>query len=244
MPNAKQVHHVMVDLETYGLKEDAVILSAAFIYCDKEWNELEARYAVFDLPTQQARGRTVDESTMKWWSKQKPEILARATENPQPVVDALFYLFEPTKTTLKGKKFLWWGNSAIFDLLKINSLSEMYLSNFDSLEMCTIDEYVMRCYKTTRDIFRDYVGLKEFYGAATHDAVEDARRQVAFMKEVFKVSGAFNNMLNPGNYAQLEVRQETIKPPIVTAEELEARRFAQPLSNATMEVKPQQNRVL
>ena len=186
MPNLKRMSHVMVDLETWGLTERSIILSAAFVYCDEEWNEIDFVRVNFDTKIQEEQyKRTKDKSTLEWWEQQNPAIYKLNLIEPKDPKDALYKLFTPFHEMKRKRDFLWWGNSAIFDLLKINSLSNDAFIMFDMMEYYSIDEYKMRCYKTTRDIFRDYYRIKEDYQLVTHDPLDDARAQVSFMRKVF-----------------------------------------------------------
>src|SRR6478609_5266295 len=68
--------HVMIDLETLGTSADAVWLSIAAIQFDPHTGEIGARFnANVDLASAQKAGRTISADTLKWWLKQRPEIL-------------------------------------------------------------------------------------------------------------------------------------------------------------------------
>ena len=191
MPNIKSWYHVMVDLETYALDEKSVILSAAFVICDSRWNEIGTSYAVFNTEEQRnLYKRTVNPDTVAWWGKQDPAILAKATENPVSCVKGIENLFAPVlKLQNEGKKFMWWGNSAIFDLLKINSLIGDAM-NDEYAKVFQIDEYRMRCYKSVRDIWQYYFGIKTDYAKVTHFAVDDARAQCDVMRRIWLMAQA------------------------------------------------------
>ncbi len=72
--------HAMVDIETLGTKEDAVILTVGGVkfdpYTDKE--PYDRFLMAIDIDEQTANGRVVDEGTLEWWGTQPAEIQEEA----------------------------------------------------------------------------------------------------------------------------------------------------------------------
>ena len=68
--------HAMVDIETLGTKEDAVILTVGGVkfdpYTDKD--PYDRFLMAIDIDEQTANGSVVDEGTLEWWGTQPAEI--------------------------------------------------------------------------------------------------------------------------------------------------------------------------
>lgn len=81
---------IVVDLETLGLSEGAVILSAGMVRFDMggefSANDLvnQSIFVKFDVKNQvEQYGRKVEKSTVEWWSKQ-PEVTRQSQFVPHP----------------------------------------------------------------------------------------------------------------------------------------------------------------
>lgn len=218
MPNIKNRKQVMVDLETLGLEEDAIVFSIGVVIYDGNWNELSAFSVNLDIEEQQNElNRKLDPDTKAWWSKQDVSIWNKCTKDSVYLVEGLTLLVNYLERELGDpKKAIYWGNSAIFDLLKINSLfndlnfyrlAGVLPRNVPSNVLdFKIDEYYMRCYKSVRDVFRDYHGVKNSNSNVTHYPIDDARTQGYFMKEISKTNCKQNaKNLNTENKTSMQI---------------------------------------
>ena len=61
-------HNLMIDWETLGTSEDALVLSVGLILFDQEI-ELGDDYMEFSIPHQIYEGRTLDPKTVAWWHR-------------------------------------------------------------------------------------------------------------------------------------------------------------------------------
>lgn len=153
---------VMVDIETLGTSNTAVILSIGAIRfnpfsSDKVFDEKEGKilcpsfYRVIHRETQ--RGRTIDRSTEDWWDHpERAEAKKQIVEYPDKVhlVDALDDLWEFMKGCKKG-----WGCAPSFDQSILGNAMEMYGINklkgnrnplpipfWDEMDVRTVENFV------------------------------------------------------------------------------------------------------
>lgn len=79
---------VMLDLETFGTRHDAMIVQIGACYFDRDTGEIGDRFSANIIYGQDGDRFTVDQGTLMWWIDQSPE--ARASLNgdahPLPVV--------------------------------------------------------------------------------------------------------------------------------------------------------------
>lgn len=79
--------HGMIDLETLDVKPSATILSLGGVKFDPTSdNEPHSEiYLKISIDEQDQLNRTVNDSTLKWWSEQDPKILEEAFDNTDAV---------------------------------------------------------------------------------------------------------------------------------------------------------------
>ena len=192
--------HMMVDTETYALDDHAVVLSVGISVCSSEWVELSSFYINIDIDEQVAAGRSIDDKTVEWWAKQSPRAVNKIFANEKyPQLDceiAAVQLYAYIMGIRKrfDNKVLYWGNSAQFDINKLNSfLYDFVPSNKYDIGIEFINNYYTRCFKTTRDIAESYYGVVYKREDVLHYALADARQQCEFMKKLV----AFSPMIKP-----------------------------------------------
>jgi len=66
------VVHVVLDLETLGLAEDAAIISLGAVGLDKDYQIVGGFYRAIDFRSA-TFGRSIDKSTLEWWQQQPIE---------------------------------------------------------------------------------------------------------------------------------------------------------------------------
>jgi hypothetical protein len=121
--NDPAITDVMVDIETLGLKADAVVLSIAAVQF-KLYDEGPLTFGrctwVLDLNTQFGKCRSVNQGTLDFWSKQDAEARAHwALGKPMPVELALRGM-----AALVPENALVWANGIVFDIGILESLHE------------------------------------------------------------------------------------------------------------------------
>jgi hypothetical protein len=113
---------VMFDLETLGTTADCVVLTLGAVRFDPRSNHIDKDSLLlkFNVDEQTARGRTISESTMEWWSKQKKEIVedAFSDQNRVSVEHALEQF----------RKFVW-NNDRIWSQgsFDVNIMENMFM---------------------------------------------------------------------------------------------------------------------
>lgn len=173
-----KMKHAMIDLETLGTSADAVWLSIAAIQFDPHTGEMGARFnANVDLASAQKAGRTISSDTLKWWLKQRPEILAKMLD-PDDVgdLDEVLTLFR--SWVLDCKLITPWGNSASFDL---GILTHSYAQAGIKLPWFFYHE---KCYRTITTL----AGVKAVKDESkAHDPEYDCEIQIAALAKAYKI---------------------------------------------------------
>ena len=114
---------VMLDLETLGLKNNAVVLSFAAVGFQlyEEKPEIQKRQTwILNLRSQFAKGRTTSDTTLSWWGNQTKAARAHwELGTPMSVELALQQLgdFFPM-----NQEHIVWANGIVFDIGIIESL--------------------------------------------------------------------------------------------------------------------------
>ena len=118
---------LMIDLETMGTKPGCVVLSIGACFFDVVTGKItDTFYIVLDSEQQKNQGRTVDPSTMKWWSMQSNAAKKVFTDPKENVCMALskFINFIYKHGTIS--KIHPWGNGSTFDISILENLFQMY----------------------------------------------------------------------------------------------------------------------
>jgi hypothetical protein len=174
---------VMVDLETLGTNNDAVIVAIGAVKFDP--TNLDAPmqnfYCTINPESAVACGQKIDAATMLWWMHSKRN-------------DARLQLFEEPKemlslpTALEGFA-LWfggesvpvWGNGATFDNVILRSAYR--LLGLDAPWMFWHD----RCYRTMKNLAPLICVDTPFERVGTHhNALDDATSQALHLQRILK----------------------------------------------------------
>lgn len=118
---------LMIDLETMGTKPNCVVLSLGACFFDIATGKIgDTFYMVFEVEEQKAKGRTIEESTMKWWSMQSNAAKRVFTDKKVPVAEVLQKFVEFVQKNGTVSKIYPWGNGSTFDISIIENLMEQY----------------------------------------------------------------------------------------------------------------------
>lgn len=120
--------HAMIDLETLGLDDDAVIAQIAIIVFDDDRNPVTKICLNLDITAGLMDQFTVDPKTCKFWAGQPSNVKhAVLYQTPRiPPHDAAKILDKWLKETFKGKDFMVWANGILFDIPKLDNLLTRY----------------------------------------------------------------------------------------------------------------------
>lgn len=176
--------HVMVDLETLGLKPGCPIVSiGAVCFINAPINK-NTNFYITILPKSRANIMDrPDESTLKWWEEQSVEARAEVFDNPISVdiLDALpkFKQFLQQLQVYSEDEIVIWGNGASFDE---PILAEAFKRAGIALQWSFRNSM---CFRTLKELAKMYgIELPEFEGVK-HNALADAVYQAKCANTVF-----------------------------------------------------------
>jgi len=123
--------HLMIDLETLGTKPNAVVLTAGLVLFDHKLGIVDGIELILDVQEQLDAGRTISESTLKWWFSQGNDakrIFDNLTGDGQKkkgiimshfceALDEFIY-----KHNIKRKDLIVWGNGPTFDVTMVEDI--------------------------------------------------------------------------------------------------------------------------
>jgi hypothetical protein len=162
------VTHLMLDLETLGIRPGCVVLSVGAVVFGRE-GVLDRFEAPILLSSCLELGLTVDADTLGWWAGREdrgPLIAAceGATTRALPAVLLRFHDFVRQRG---GGPLCVWSNGADFDVPILQA----------AYDACRLPPpwgaYAARCYRTLKSLRPDIVAE----GPKAHTALADAERQ-------------------------------------------------------------------
>lgn len=164
----------MIDIETLDTSPSAVILSVGLVGFTKD-RILEEQYTVLPIQQQINDGRTISESTLKWWMNQSKE--ARAVFDTKPTEDSLkLSLVQLSNFISRYNKAKIWSYGANFDTVLIDDLMRT------SDVKIPWNYWDIRCLRTFCD---DHHAPLPKDAGVLHNALDDARRQAQHMINVW-----------------------------------------------------------
>lgn len=177
--------HYVIDLETLGTDETAIIASIGVVRVHNLQIEDEAYYPI-DLENSVALGRTMDLPTVLWWLRQPVEVRDQLLLDAEPrlVLDRALrrladFMMLPILAHRKEQALVW-GNGAPFDC---NILRHAYRQ----LGMPAPWPYT--CDRDLRTLLELYPAAREQSGPfegirhhALHDARHEARQLIAALQ--------------------------------------------------------------
>lgn len=99
------MHHVMLDLETWGVRPGCALRSIGAVEFDLEGMVGQTFYANIDDESCLQAGLTIDPATREWWSKQSAEVQQALIAGKEPlsvVVESFHRWFQE-----KGALYVW-----------------------------------------------------------------------------------------------------------------------------------------
>jgi exodeoxyribonuclease VIII len=183
--------HVILDFETFGLGEKAVLLALGACTFDPATGEIGAEfYAGIDPRTQQ--GRDIDPSTVIWWLKQDQAARDKITHavsladtleqgipegTPEEEIDELYKNAAHSVQNV-ARSFIAWFDTLGDDVLVWTNGAVDHAWLQSMMDYCGYKNPVpyraQRDYRTLKGLFRDVKA--DDYGVA-HNALDDAIKQ-------------------------------------------------------------------
>lgn len=166
--------HYVIDLETLGTRETAVIASIGAIRIRDLQIDGEAYYRV-DMAASVAGGRTLDVPTLLWWLGQaeaaRAELLDDDRHPLQIVLQRLADFMRYSASTGPDADAWVWGNGPAFDCAILRS----------AYRQQGIPEpwpyYRDRDLRTLLDLYPEAIGLTGPFVGTRHHALHDARHE-------------------------------------------------------------------
>lgn len=167
------MNHVMVDLETMGLRPDAAIISIGAVFFD-ETSMGDKFYCPIHLESAKAIGMTTDKSTEDWWAKQSEDARAAWDSPDAPLIlDVMVKFSEFVRKG--GQDVRIWGNGASFDPVILESAYRL----LDADPPWKF--YNVRCFRTMKSMFTYFPVPRS---GTHHHALDDAIHQTKELQAI------------------------------------------------------------
>lgn len=171
--------HAMIDKETLGTNPDTVILTIGVVLFDPcatgIIDRIELRPTIEDQTD--VYNRTINDSTVEWWSKQSAEAIEEAMGDRDRIS------FRECMESLQ--QFCWkaekvWSNGSVFDIIVAES----------AFRDLGIDPpwkfWEIRDCRTIYDLAGVSLKDSKYQTKTTHKAVEDAEHQAIVVQDAYK----------------------------------------------------------
>lgn len=174
--------HLMIDCETLDTALSCVILSIGMVQFCPYTGEVFMKYQIKPSVDEQiAAGRTISESTIQWWESQSKEAFdtAFSVDDRISLKESLDYI----RAMYSGCKRVW-SHGAGFDIPAVGSLFSQFgepppWAYYDCRDTRTVYEMAN-------------VSLRDDGFVTSHDAEDDALRQVNVLHQAYKKLGIVN----------------------------------------------------
>jgi exodeoxyribonuclease VIII len=177
----------MLDLETLGTGNNAVIIAIGAVLFDKDGVSNNRFYRRVDPQSCVDAGMEMSVSTIMWWMKQDDAARAEFNKPSLHISEALQSFSHWVETATGYCKFeerKVWGNGATFD--------NVILSN--AYEACMIEKpwpyWGDTCYRTLKNLFPQ---IPMERSGMFHHALDDARSQAEHCIRLMKAAGVRND---------------------------------------------------
>lgn len=176
----KKFGHLMIDLESMGVKSGSAIISIGAVEFNMITGETGQEFKInISLESCIKVGLIMDANTVMWWLKQSDG--ARSSLIQEPIVDINMALLGLAEFIRKcgGQDCEIWGNSPRFDLEKLDAAYHAIGMNIPW------DFRKERCVRTLVSFYPEIKNMTKFVGVA-HDAVYDCFHQIKYCSETFR----------------------------------------------------------
>ena len=164
--------HVMVDLETLGVKPGYSILSIGACVFNPASGEIEAKfYRVIDA---KKNNLLIDPNTVNWWKEQSKEAQKVFTDKSMSPIESVLVEFTNWWKQNNGKYF--WCHGAVFDAPLLEA----------AYDYCKMPKPWGHYYvRDTRTIY-DIAGVEPIRRGTYHNALDDALTQADAVYRAFQ----------------------------------------------------------
>lgn len=170
--------HAMIDLETFGVKDTAVILSIGAVQFDLHSGVIGSAIKLrIDPKDAMNKGMQLEVDTIKWWLLQNDK--AREDLFKIPGVPLVSGLIQLSDWMAENQIKFVWGNSARFDMGKlVNAFSLCDIQVPWNTKDCERD------FKTYNWQFPGYELWKDAEKSRAHEVIQDATAQIERLAQI------------------------------------------------------------
>ncbi len=174
----EKTQHVMLDIETMGTGNYAVITAIGAVKFDPYSDKIDdGFYATVDMESCAKLGMRFDGGTIAWWLKQSEEARTAMLEKTQDVRNAL----EGFRDWFGKPSVPVWGNGATFDNVIVRNA--FTLTGMD----CPWSFRHDWCYRTVKNLAP--ADLKFENVGMAHHALDDATAQALHLQKIVRSLG-------------------------------------------------------
>ena len=206
--------NIMVDLESFGLDDDAVLTQIAMVAFDEEYQTIEIFNKTVSVVDSLLDGFSITPSTLEFWRNE-----LKKNDWDESVVQDLFHSkLKPAQVArevhrwiekvTEGKQFVIWANGMLFDIPKIDKFLERY--GFKSMTdrtrySNTRDLRTLRL--VTKAINKDGLAkvedmLRAKYSGHVHNAVYDCLYQIELTQACMSILQTTNHFNTKGQTSE------------------------------------------
>lgn len=185
------MNHLMIDLETLGLQNDAAILSIGAVYFDIETGDLGDTVHVGILPENNNLYGRIDPNTVMFWLSQPEEARSRISKIAQDGVSlpvALAKLKNFCYGCSNPGKLQIWSNGANFDTVLLENAYRRY-----DIQP-PWNYWQVRDVRTIVELGRALIGYdpkhENPFDGTEHDALADAIHQATYVSDIYRAMRA------------------------------------------------------
>lgn len=171
----RKFNHLMIDLETMGVRSNSSIVSLAAVEFDLETGETgEEFYKNVSLQSCVDLGLKIDPDTVMWWIKQSEEARTSLISGKSYDIRDVLNHF----SVFCDSEYQVWGNSARFDL---GILANAY-------EMVGIqvpwNQFKERCVRTLASL-EPTIKKNHVHKGTDHNALSDCYKQIGYCSKIW-----------------------------------------------------------
>lgn len=176
------MNHIMIDLETLGTNNNALVVSISAVQFDMSSNQIGDKFEIgLNREQQLEKGAIVDKSTLDWWEEQSDEAKDMLNRLEKIDVDVALNKFNNwVKANFKApSKIKLWGNGATFDNVIIRNLFERHNIEFAIPYYCDKDVRTLAYVTKINPYSYTFEGTK-------HNGIDDCLHQIRYCQDGYQ----------------------------------------------------------
>lgn len=172
--------HIMVDLETMGIRPTSAIVSIGAVHFTADM-VLSEFHTPVSLASCLAAGLTQDQSTIDWWMKQSVEARSSWQCDDAPTLEQALTKFAAwCKSVGTPREICPWGNGSDFDnVLMVNAHRALDVDP-------PWEFYNHHCFRTMKNMFQVPSFPRQ---GVHHNALDDAKHQAVHLQRILAKYG-------------------------------------------------------